>query len=505
MVRALTVVLLCLSLLSAVVAAAAEESERLYARGLVEFHANRLSEALKLFDQAVQADPQNIDALYYRGVTHGRLDDVKAAVVDLRAVVAARPNFVQAALDLGVALVQAGEFAEAIPWLEKAQKVADFSAQASLFLGLAQLRLQRTAEARRNLQLAATSDSSLLLPARYYEGVAGYQEQNWKQAEDDFAFVVAISPGSEMGKEAAAFLETLRQGKPAAQGGARAPYQLYADVGFQYDSNVVLAPGQDVLKVQNLNVGRREDGRAVFTVGGLYAPWQTERLQLLIGYEFYQSLHFHRTDFNLQDNRPSIQLIVNEGPVRLGMLGRYDFYLLSDNTFLQEATALPWVEVSEGNYGRTELYYRMRRRDFLKQPFLGLRDAFNHAAGLRQLAYLGVQERYLWVNYQFDREDPINAIGNQFAYDGQEVGGGVGWAFPWGITTELGYKYRHERYAQQSLGRRDDEHHVLFAAEKPLNEWLDVALEYFGTINNSTESTFQYDRNIVSLSMGVRF
>ena len=54
---------LFLSLVASGAALASEQSERLYSRGLVDFHAGRYAEALKLFDQAVQADPNDPYAL----------------------------------------------------------------------------------------------------------------------------------------------------------------------------------------------------------------------------------------------------------------------------------------------------------------------------------------------------------------------------------------------------------------------------------------------------------
>src|SRR5437879_10584862 len=107
-------------LLMAQVALGSEQSERLYSRGLVDFHAEHYAEALKLFEQAVQADSNDPYALYYRGVTHGRLGDYTAAATDLRAALATKPDLDQGALELGATLVQTGNSREALPWLETA-------------------------------------------------------------------------------------------------------------------------------------------------------------------------------------------------------------------------------------------------------------------------------------------------------------------------------------------------------------------------------------------------
>jgi tetratricopeptide (TPR) repeat protein len=484
-------------LLVAQVALGSEQSERLYSRGLVDFHAQRYSEALALFEQAVQADPSDPYALYYRGITHGRLGDYSAAATDLRAALAKKPDLEQAPLELGAALVQTGNSREALPWLETAQRNPTTNGQASLFLGIAQLRLGDLDAARANFTRAAAADPTLDLSARYYAGVADYRAGRTDDAQAKFSAVATSSPDSPLGHEAAAFLERLQAS------GAPPPYQLYAGVGFQYDSNVVLAPSNEALKNQ-LGISRQSDGRFTLNAGGIYTTAVPNTpLYLSLGYDFFQSLHFELHQFNLQDHRGMVQLTGTQGPVQFGMLGRYDYYFLEEQSFLQEGTALPWVSVNEGSDGRTEVFYRMRRRDFLKLPFNGLNDGFNHAAGIRQYVYLFSPDRFLAVGYRFDTEDPINAQGNQFGYDGHEINVGLGWTFPRGIATEADYAYRHETYAQQSAGRQDNVNEVVVAISKEVTAHLRVTAAYFGTVNNSNQPVFQYDRNVGSLAFEV--
>jgi tetratricopeptide (TPR) repeat protein len=479
--------------LSATPCAAADSAERLYSRGLVDFHAGRYAEALQLFEQAVVADPDDPYALYYRGVTHGRMGNFAAAIDDLSAALARKEDVGQATLELGVAYVKAGRFEEALPWLERAQRVPPTYGEASLFLGVALLRLGRVAEARANFERAGR-DSELRVPARYYEGVTAYREGNWREAEEHFTFVAEASPESEVGREAAGFLAQMR-------GGERPRRRLYGSFGFQYDSNVALAPSDDVVK-DAAGISDQADGRAVFTLGGTYTPWRTETMELSLGYEFYQSVHFDLTEFDLQDHRPGIQFLWKVAPVQLGFAARYDYFLLDYDGFLHSVHALPWLIIPEPGLGRTEIHYRLRWRGFEEEPFEDLRDAWNHSTGVRQFFYLDTPERYLAVHYRFDREDPLDSEGNQFAYDGHEVGAAVGWALPYDVRAEAGYAYRNENYPTT---RNDNEHRAFTAVEKDLTEYLSVVLAYFGTFNASDDDRFDYDRNIGSVQLRVRF
>ncbi len=495
--------------------AASERSQVLSSRGLIEFHAARYPKALELFDQAVAADPTDMSARYFRAAVRARLGDYDGAIADLRAVLAGQPDFDQAALDLGVALIETKQYREALPWLIQAQGTAALDGRASLFIGIAHLRLGELESARESFRRAAR-DLEQSLAAHYYEGVTDYQEGNWSAAEQHFTSVIQTSPDSPMGREAAAFLAKLNAAR-------RRQYQLYSALGFLYDSNVILASSTNGAAAESvLGVTQRSDVLATISAGGSVVPWRSDRTQLSIGYDFYQSLHKDLHEFDLQDHGPGAQITTGIGPVDLGLLGRYDYYFLDGGSFLQEATALPWATISAGNAGRSELYYRMVRRDYKKVTFI-VRDDFNHAVGVRQFVYLGSPDRYVAVGYQFDDEDPVvsgrldpedQRTAQGFAYYGNEVNTGVGWVLPAQVSVEAGYAYRHERYTAESRQliqlangdlipsgspRRDNRHVVVIAARKQLWKNWSVGVGYAGIFNNSNESQFHYDRDIVSL------
>jgi tetratricopeptide (TPR) repeat protein len=512
MLNRIAALTLTMSILTVQFALATERSQQLTSRGLVELNAAHYSKALQLLDQAVAADDTDVYAHYYRAVARSHLKDNEGAIADLRMVLAAKPDLQAAALDLGVALIETQKYRDALPWLKQAQSDKELSARASLFLGLAQLRLRDTQEARENFQRAAESPKERLA-ARYYEGVAEYQSGNWSAAKENFAYVVSTDPDSAVGREAAAFLAALgRHG--------RRRYQLYAGTGFQYDTNVILAPSGNAGAAEEvLGVSQKGDGRTVFTAGGTVVPWQTDTVALSLGYDFFQSIHIKLREFDLQDHAPSLQLAGEIGRVRLGVLGRYDYYLLDSQSFLQQATAFPWLSVALGNLGRTDFSYDLIRRDY-KQRSFSIRDAFHHALGVRQFFYLGSSNRYLSLGYQFDREDPVisqrlvregeftEAAAKSFAYDSDGVDAGVGLPLPLDITTELNYSFRHEVYVDESRmftpsgnRRRDNEHLVVLAVRKELWSHVALTMAYLADFNGSNDPRFDYDRHIVSLAL----
>jgi len=488
--------LLILSLVVGDVCEASQESEMLYSKGLLEFHADRFEPALALFQQAVQADPADVYALYYRGVTRGRLGDLDGAIADLRVVVERKPELKEVLLELGVALVDAGRETEAIPWLEQAQRVPELEAKASLFLGVAQLRVGQESAAEVKLERAASADPSLGAASLYYRGVSAYQAGRWEEAERRFGRVRAMSPSSQLGREAAEFLAVVE-----ARGGRA--FRLFADVGLQYDSNVTIGPDDDSLKT---GISEEDDGLGVLSAGATYAPLRTQQALVNVGYEFFQSLYFHLTEFNLQNHRANAEVVGAVGNARLGLLGRYDYYSLDVKNFLQEATANPWFTLFHGAIARLDLWYRMRYRDFLDSDY-ELRSGFNHSPGIRHAFNLGDWSRFIAFGYRYDHEAPdeSNDTARAFGYDGHEVSAGLAWSFPADVWGDVGYAYRRERYFAESDGRRDNEHRILAGLGKQLIEPLAIRLDYLGTINDSNQSVFQYNRHIVSVSLEARY
>jgi len=511
MTRPTTRVLLLLLLQCAAgIALASEESELLTTRGVVELHqgfhaeaqgaaeeaARRFAGALQLFASAVEADPSDVYALYFKGVAAGRMGRWDAAVTDLRSVLDINPELTQARLELGIALVKSGQYEEAVTWLTRAQQVPDLDATASFYLGLAQLHLQEWSDARQSFARAARTDSEFAVVSRYYLALVELQAGNRETATELFSLVAREArPDSAIRAEAEQFLIGLQQGQwPTVR-----PYQLYAVAGLEYDSNVQLAPTSD-----QAGFDQQADGRAVLSAGGNYTLWQTRPVQLRAGYDFFQSLHFDLSDFNVQANRVTVQATGGMGIVSGGVLGAYDYYLRETDSYMQEGEAFPWLTVAE-EWGRSQVFYRFRRRDFKEAAVRDALDSLGHTVGFDQYVYLGIPDRYLVGGYRYDLLDPADGAQDVFMYHANQGWGGIGWMWPLAISTELDFAYRVKDYRAASGGRVDNEYRVICSAFKPVAVYTSVGLTYFGTFNESNQPVYQYNRHIVSLSVQVRF
>jgi tetratricopeptide (TPR) repeat protein len=503
-IRGTVVVGLLLAMVSP--ALASDESERLYSRGLVDFHAGQYAPALAWFDRAVRADPADGYARYYRAVTRARAADISGAIDDLRAVMKVSPRPPAAGLELGVILLEAERYEEAERYLKGAEAALAEPSRAAFFLGLAQLRQGKLDDADASLRRAA-QDISLQVTANYYRGVIAAQRGQIRRAVDLFEEVAEARPDSEIGAAATAFLAALR-------GPETSRFALYGQTGFQYDSNVGLI-ADDAPPLQDANgsfidANPDADGRVVFRVGADYHVVREAGTSLVVGYDFFQNVHFNEHEFNLQRHRPSARLAGDLGPAQLGVVADYEYSLLETDSFLSQWQIFPWVAIPLQNWGRSEVYYRWRQRSFKQLRYDALTGT-NNAAGLRQLFFLDGPNRFVSVGYRFDRED---ARDGAFGYDGHEVSAGVQWDLPWLIWGQFGYTYRGEQYRSESKSsgapedtrarRHDDEHNLGLSAWRSFGDYVTVDLGYFVTLNESNKNdSFEYDRRIVSLTVRV--
>lgn len=484
-------------------ARASRASERAYTRGLVEFHAGRLQEALAHFDEAVAADPDDAVAAYYRGVARARSGDVRGAAEDLRKALAARDSD-RFAFELGVVLSHVGAYEEALPLLERGRRLPGAEAAASFFEGLAYLRLGRLEEASERFR-TALRDRALAVAGHYYSAVVALRAGRSKEASAHLEKVVRLAPSSAMGIEAGRLLG--RREEKAEPEGA-----MFGSFGFAYDSNVALKPDTKVA-ARRLGIEDSADARFLLRAGLRTLLWRGRELRLGVGYEFFQSLHVDLDEFNVQAHRPVLTAVGRRGPFELGTQVGYDFFLRGTDSFLQRVVTTPWFGVRERGFGRTLIYYRMERRDVIEDDF-DIRDGFLHSAGLTQYAFVDGPQRWVSAGYRFDREDPEGdrSEANRFAYDAHRFRLAGGWSFPAWLDAVAAYEYRREIYPRNSRvrslssrGRRDNIHEIKVALLRELPGGFDLAAQYVTQLVQSNDSDFERQRHIGSIAVTARF
>ncbi len=477
-----------------------EASQRAYSKGLAELHSSGASDSSRAqFEAAVEADPEDAFARYYLASAMAQAGESGAAIEQLREALRLRPGFAEAAADLGVLLVRTDRPSEAIPWLELASERVDLRGRATLMLGVARLRLGELDAAIEKLRAAAVLEPAVELEARFYEGVAESRKGRVDAARGHFEWVVARSPKSPFAVEAQRFL---------SQGGElrERPWVVYASLGVEYDTNVTLETDQQKDR-DDLTLPDKDDTSFSIRVGGRYRLWGNEDTSLTFGYEFFQRLYVDLNEYNLQGHRPGFRLTHRWRDFRFGFAVDYDYFLIEEFSYLQRVTGIPWAAFQEGDWGRSELSYRVRWNGFYRTPPGGgalidpddevpgdVLDSVSHRPILRQYFYIDGPARYVSLAYLFEYRDPVGNGESQFEFISNGVEVGVGWLLPWRISSHATYTYRYEDYSEN--GRLDQPHEIVVGLRRPITRNLSVSAAYQGTIHDSNQ--FEYDRHIVS-------
>jgi len=513
-------------------------SQQLYAKALLAFQAQKWEQAQLLLDEAAAADPDDAVVAYYRGLTNARLGFRDRAIADIEHALALRPDLQGAALDLGILYFEAGQYQPAGEWLERASRQPATHFSAALFLGLTKLRTGDP-EAAQPLFAEAAKDPSLRQAALYYQGVASIRAGNRDEGRALLGQVQAGPPDSETTQIAQQYLAAA---PGTAVAGEDKWWEVYANGGFGYDSNVTLTP-------DNVTIGQRlAPGAPPFTLVGCYSlpncpgldrTGETDgffavglggKLRLLdtdlvdawAGYDLYQSVHFQTSSFDLQNHEVHLDVATSlQGPLQFGVSGFYDFYLLDYATFYQQGRFVPWTTLFEGDIAATQVYYQLIGQDYLgsttpglgystRDPFNPFRDAWNNAFGIRQFFLLGAEDRFLSLGYQWDDNDPTSRDGTDFAYTDNIFDVRLDFGFLDRMRGTAGYavdlqNYEHKNSRTDFTKRRHDfSNQIVLRFVFDVTDYLSADLAYYGVINESNIPDFQYDRNIIQASVRVQ-
>lgn len=483
------------------------ESQALYARGLIPFNRGEWAAAYQLFDEAVAADPNDAVAVYYRGLAQARRGEPAGAIPDFERALALDPGLPHVALDLGIANYDAGQYAAAQQWLERARQQPGERYTAALFLGLTLYRLGDLNNALSYLN-EARSDPEVRATATYYAALTMLRRGDTGAARQLFAEVAAEAPQSEVGQAAQAYLG----GGAAAPVGVK-PWGVYGQLNIEYDSNVVIGPDTSNPGFVAAGLTSQGDGRVVLAAGGHYRFLETEYGALLGSYDFSQSLHFDLTQFNLTGNRFQLHAQSKPGRLSYGISGAYDLYLLDFGNFYQEAIGLPWLSYAWVPEAPTQVFFRIRGRDFLGTSYDPGRDAVNYGLGVRQWLSLGDPQWLLTGGYMWDAEDTISdgPAGRDFQYKSNQFDIGVTLPRMFDTTIQLAYLFRLDDYQYPNsrvdfaFARHDNASQFVIGAVYDVTANLALTLDFIGIVHNSNILDFEYPRIVVGPGVRVSF
>ena len=215
-------------------------------------------------------------------------------------------------------------------------------------------------------------------------------------------------------------------------------------------------------------------------------------------------------------------------PAWYGAQYSYDYLELDGSVFLSRHTGTASLTLFENDSNFTLFQYRYQDKDFRSANTLGLRqesrDGQNHLLGGTHILLFAAGRHFVRVGYQADFDD---THGGDYRYVGHRASFGFQITVPWNIRFQAGYDFQFRDYLnknrlasalnQQSEGgsfvegapfgvmRRDRDHTFTASLSRDFPYGFNASLEFFKERNSSTFSLFDFDRNVVTLSVGWKF
>lgn len=496
-------------------------------RGILDFQKGRYEDALRRLDGIEAAVP---GASYYRGLSLlglRRPDEALRAFDRLRQTTG---SSTEADLGTGVARLSLGDAAGAESSLDAYLKARPDDPHGHYLLGLAQRRQGRLDDAQPHLDRAAADPAV----APYLVAYKALVESVDAEAEDGAPAPLPALPPPTLAEVAPATtgprVDTFSRlssqpggpgtipgpgmtgvdGQQTGPGNPDRRYNLAIVNGYEFDSNVALAPSIALSGLGAIN--QRQDSRYLIASFGEYRFVQRQDLVAgLLGATF-DTFQFRLPQFNIQDYMGGAYANVALGRFILG--GRYEFHetLLGGKQFTTDHRVTPNLTLREGTVGHFTAFYEYEAVNVTGLALVPAqrRSGDINAVGATQAFYLAKGNGRLFLNYRYEN---AQTQGTDFARSTNQISARLELPIPGKAVFNTEFRQFFDDYKHPNsldfLGRPryDQRIEARIGIQKFLTENLSLRLDYIYTNNDSNvenlfdSSFFSYHRNVFSTQL----
>lgn len=490
-------------------------------KGLLKFSQGLYPEAERYFSAALKEKPSDPEAGYYLGQTFLRSNRPAEGERIFRTLLAGEPGSGRAQLGLGIAQYQQEAYREALAALASAQQVLPDDPLVHFYQGLAHIKLGQYEQAQPRLFKAISLSPDLAPDAHYQSGLAYYRQGLFDEAKQEFEAVVQPEPQSELVRSAREFLQQLTTPRPSA---TAKWWDLNVSVTQQYDSNVVLLPGGIQPPGGSTGISQKEDYRTAFYGRGEIRPFDNGTWSVGTGYSIYQSFHRTLSAFDVQDHTPSVYVQQRTGPLTSRLAYAFDYINVGRSPYLIAHAIQPTFTVMESDRLYTQIQLRYQNKDFQHGRFLfnSTRDGKNWLTGVTQYVLFADKQAHVRLGYTFDKDvtgggspavaTPGDTTNADWAYEGHRITTGIGLPPVWKFRTDLAFDYYRQDYLNPNSFstsgttiRRDNIYLLNATVSRELGAGLSIIGQYSYTRDQVNISAFDYNRNVVSLTLAGQF
>ncbi len=370
---------------------------------------------------------------------------------------------------------------------------------AAFLHGMIFLRQGKNLEAIEYLELAASLDTELSQSVKYQIGVAHMREGDAKDAAEILGEAIELDPESNLAINALEYLKKRRERKKI-----ESKFRFYANIGFEYDDNVILEPTKQSVA---LGISNKRDWVMFSNFSADYGVLSRGPLSIKGRYGLALSKHEKNTQYDHTNHVFSIIPTYKIGNNFLSIPMTQSFTLLDRKDYLKSFSIAPvYFHKLPKSFVAASL--RFATKDFVQAPLLidNDRDAKFTALSLRWIKFLMDNKAMVDIKYEVSRED---ADGNNWSYRGHGLY--LSSTLPLAVKLKLFLAgvllaQRFDNTDSFYLKKREDNSFSLASviSYALIDEMaLQFRLKYIR--NKSTIDTYDYKRTKVGLALEYRY
>ncbi len=458
-------------------------------------------EAYDLLKRLWKERPQSTLVAYYLGVTCKQMQNYDEARSYLEAAVMMKPRIKNALTELIDLLYKKGELDEAKKWIKLAEDEGINPAQTSFFKGMVYLKEGEDLDtAIESFEEAKGIDGAPYQTLEYYIGLAYVKNERLKEAKKIFGDVVKEAPHSDLAGFADEYIAAIDKKEEATR-----PFRGNVGFALQYDDNVVLSPGSDVLVSA---IGDKGDWRQVYTFNGEYnlKPW--ENFGAKFGYSFYLAKQFDLGFYDMTSHNFTTQPAFYLENAAISFPIYYNFVTVNDKGYLSTVSIgnLDNIKLGRNVMGQLGMFYNKDK--FLWSPNGPEedRDSDEYTGHLAWFYFFGEGKGIAYLkyalNYDDTEEDNWRYIGNKITLgatvpimEKMRIGGTLDLFFQ--RFTETNFIFKQQR--------RDDILTLSTFLAFDIVKNVEIMLNYIHVYDSCNIKVYNYKRNVYSVGMKYKF
>lgn len=486
--------------LLAMLPSVAAAGESLLDQGIAEYRAESYEEAIATLSDCSRQQPGSATVAYYLGLSLMQTGDLSGATGQFTAALERQPGMHEAYLELIECLYLQDRLPEARQRIAAAEQSSANPAAIAFLKGKVLAKQDDAGGAILAFTSAKKTDAAYAQQADFQIAQLQLQAGDMDAARESLRAVIADNPSSEL----ANFAKEYERRMAALPEGYRM-WRLFVGVNYQYDDNVLVKPSTDIA---GLNLPSGHDQSSSQNLRLLYEAPSSGPWLFNAQYSLYNNSYFRLDQYSQLSQTLSLVPAYRLPKAVLSLPVTYSHTLLDYTGYSQQLSIKPTATLMFAPQHLGQAGFGYSWRDYLQAPVSVEedRDAHGYSGQLGYL-YLFAEARGMAnIRYEFSFDD---AAGNNWSNIGNRLT--LDLVVPLARQTSAvvsldgwwqEYLNSHTAYG---VKRSDSSYAATATLSHELVERVFLNLQYSHYITYSNIPLYEYDRNVYSAGLELRF